>query len=179
VWCDAAFLSVAVVATTGRLSTRSGGGRLANVAMALVFVFPLTSWPGDHKCLEIDVAPGRTAARWIWQINTPRSVLKQMPLMSPIARTTVSLFTYLFSPTLDLKHHGGFFPFFLLLFLFGSRVLGVWFLCCFRECFSTVCLQSILGAICNIRSRAPFPGLRVKVSDWTSTSPRAKPPRFW
>jgi hypothetical protein len=62
VWCYAAFLSVAVVATTGRLSTRSGGGRLANVAMALVFVFPLTSWPGDHKCLEIDVAPGRTAA---------------------------------------------------------------------------------------------------------------------
>jgi hypothetical protein len=69
--------------------------------------------------------------------------------------------------------------FFFLLFLFCSRVLRVWFLCCFRECFSTVCLQSILGAICNIRSRAPFPGLRVKVSDWTSISPRAKPPRFW
>jgi hypothetical protein len=154
--------------------------RLADVAMALVFVFPLTWWPGDHKCLEIDVAPGRTAARWIWQINTPRSVLEQMLLMSPIARTTVSLFTYLFSSTLDLEHHGGFFPFFsFLLFLFCSRVLGVWFRCCFRECFSTVYLQSVLGAICNIRSRAPFPGLRVKVSDWTSSSPRAKPPRFW
>jgi hypothetical protein len=87
-------------------------------SMALVFVFPLTWWPGDHKCLEIDVAPGRTAARWIWQINTPRSVLEQMLLMSPIARTTVSLFTYLYSSTLDLEHHGGFFPFFFFFFFF-------------------------------------------------------------
>lgn len=65
-------------------SSMERSGRLANAATALIFVLPLTSWPCDRKCLETGGAPGRTAAPWISQINTPRSALKQMPLTSPM-----------------------------------------------------------------------------------------------